>query len=265
MINRSRTKAMLIVATFFSGILQPTTTKPVSKYTVGGVAAVTSACLLSYNKEALASHPLVQKIAKMTNTDPQDLVDVMTLGAGQFTWMSFLLNPDLFDYFAALPEMPDELRPLYGAHRDKVKKYLHTFLVRATLQPLAQVISTSKTWNNFIKQAPLFSKLACAHHDCPGVCDACEYKHIVRKAPFECVNNHLSSNQPLTTTLYYTAKSTAIWQPLWVFLKKNNIFIYRWAQAIATIRNPFIYSHTTCPNQSCEGICHQCKLKKLHA
>lgn len=331
---------------------------------IGVAVFLTSTGLLSYYKDAAARHRITQKIAECTNTDAEDLVDATTLGLYYWMW-SYILS---------------------------THNYAFSWRYDSIAIPAIQTLSTSNAWLKILKKLPLLNRLACDNTECEGICHECEYKHLVRKLPFDFANaaievplkewhtrsyvkkankaidehndkkrkeyeqekaklpethkaalaayatstgechmccednvqlislcaahpdhhacaacslewlntkppseqynpNYKSScaicrerlidpKLPIPTVptlantidekllleepediIYSTIGKLGVTGPLWAMMRKNNLFPYRWAMAIYRL-NPFIARHMTCRNESCEGICNQCKLKK---
>ncbi|MCX5924865.1 MAG: hypothetical protein NT124_01015 [Candidatus Dependentiae bacterium] len=181
MIKRSRIASMALSSLLFIGLANPQPVRA-NRFAAAG-AFLASSCLLSYYKDAAAAHPSVQKIATKTNTDSEDLIDAATLSLYYWAWSFFYSHSLNIGQFPEHNDMNDGITEL-----NRVTQILaYNTRYNATVRPLIQMAATSKTWTNLFKKLPLLNKLACSDPDCMGVCDTCEYKHLIRKAPLELI------------------------------------------------------------------------------
>jgi hypothetical protein len=164
--SQSRLKQFFLTAILALTCLLPNHTHALTRGEKGGTFLLAS-ILLSMNKNRLGESAFTKKIATLTNTDNHDLVDASVLSAYYWAWSY------LYESIGA------------SSNGTMWHSWATDLRYQATIQPLIQIVATSKIYNKLFKNTPGLSALACSDSECQGVCDACEYKHLVRKAILE--------------------------------------------------------------------------------
>lgn len=164
---RSSLKQIFLTATLALSCVLPHQAHALTRGEKGGTFLLAS-IMLSLGKDKLGESALAKKLATLTNTDNHDLVDASVLSTYYWAW-SYL--------YESIGSSDRRISPLISWATD--------LRYQATIQPLIQIAATSKIYNKLFKSVPGLTMLACSEPDCQGVCDACEYKHLVRKAPLE--------------------------------------------------------------------------------
>ena len=257
---KRRFLSFLLACSILSASITPqqTNTGPLSK----AAALLSSSIVLSYYKDTVASKELVEKVARMTNTDPNDLVDVTVLGLYHLAWSC--VYQSLIGK-APIINIPPHKIAFNKKSWDRINEYMtsHSNYL-AVIEPLLQMASTSNFWNALFKKLPLLDTLACEDPYCKGICDLCEYKHLLKKIPVNTIPWGLDKMYPDPYFSVTSPLTELIHNSIWAALRRNDIFIYRWYMLIKRL-NPLNARHTVCTNDSCTSICNQCKLKKLYA
>jgi len=163
---RSSLKQIFLTATLALSCVLPHQAHALTRGEKGGTFLLAS-IMLSMSKDKLGESAFAKKLANLTNTDSHDLVDASVLSTYYWAWSY------LYESIGTSSNNP------VG------RSWAADLRYQATIQPLIQIAATSKIYNKLFKSVPGLTMLACSEPDCQGVCDACEYKHLVRKAPLE--------------------------------------------------------------------------------
>jgi hypothetical protein len=124
-------------------------------------SCVIFAGITSFCRKPLANSKIIQKVAQKTNTNAQDIADIIPLSA--LTWAASHLTPNL--------------------HKQRALRY------GALVAPCVMALTTHPTFNKYTSY--LFG---CTNAQCKGICDECKTAQIYKALPFKICFGYFSRN-----------------------------------------------------------------------